>query len=156
MLSYWVHSLALATLSWLSTPLCGGYPPVSSSLPYRLFSILTTLWVSMSIFLRFPPPPPQLRLLPSLAVAASPAPLSLSHPTCTLPLRSSRATSSGRLLSLFLILVGLANCTGIGCGSSFVFWVPLFPSSASTSADSTLPAGCRLLLIPSSLPRFAL
>ena len=54
---------------------------------------------------------------------------SFSHPTYTPPLLYSRATASGRLLSLFFPL-GLADSSGLG-GVILVFGDPLFPLSSS-------------------------
>ena len=114
----------------------------------------------MRTFLRLPPPS-RLRLLLSLAVETSHARLSLSHPPYTPPLLSSRATTSGHLLSLFFPL-GLADSSELG-GVILVFGGPLSPPPPplrySASADYALvpvAAGLCIPLLPSSLPSFDL
>ena len=80
----------------------------------------------MRVFLRLPPPSPQL-------LGSSPHCLPLTHLPLCLSL-TSPVLFCFTLLGLppfsdfsssFIYLPGLGGCTRVGCGSSFVFWGPL-------------------------------
>ena len=126
------------------------------------FFFLTCIFcLPMRIFLRLPPPSPQL-------FGSSPHCLPLPHLQFCLSLTSPvlfrfallGLPPFGDFSSSFIYLPGFGGCTGVGRGSSFVFWGPLFPCNhpllpllalLSWRLVAACLHFCLLLLLPVSL-----
>ena len=111
-----------AALPYHFAPLLGGWTPVTFSFSCLLFLSCLPLLLAYAPSSSF-----------SSAFGSSPPGLPLPHlQPCLSPHLSSSASLLlsfrffGSFSSSFIFLLGFGGCTRVGCGSSFVFWGPLF------------------------------